>query len=166
MADQPRMLDHILAVYDYMDEHSIDKNGDPIYEGKTTEIIRVLGLSNNYYTPIFRYLTGGNYVTQIRRGGGGATSIYQLNGRPDPDDFDELLTKTGAQNTKASKALQSVAAMRQEVSRLAGIVEQHTKILVTLQAGLISLNNQSNGVGNDLLKQFTPVVPQQEDDDF
>ena len=165
MAEQPRMLDHILAVYDYMEEHSIDKNGDPIYEGKTTEIIRVLGLSNNYYTPIFRYLNGGNYITQIRRGGGGTTSMYQLNGRPDPDDFDDILLKTGAQNTRTSKALQTVAGLKQEVARLRGIVDQHTKILVTMQTAVINLNTQVNGIGNDPFAGLTSTVPQVEEED-
>lgn len=158
MAEQTRLMDHILAVYDYMEKTSIDKSGDPIWEGKTTEVISALGLSNNYYTPIFRYLRGGNYLTQIKRGGGGSNSMYQLNGRPDPFEFDVVLSKTGASTTRNSKALQAAGNLYKEVEKLKRIVEQHTKILVTTQSALLDISQKVNGVGSD---PFTPfVVPQ------
>ena len=158
MAEQTRLMDHILAVYDYMEETSIDKSGDPIWEGKTTSVVAALGLSNNYYTPIFRYLKGGNYITQVKRGGGGTNSMYQLNGRPDPNEFDVILTQTGASNTANSKALKATGDIRKEVTRLAAIVEQHTKILVTTQTVLLDISQKVNGVGSDPFMPF--VLPQ------
>jgi hypothetical protein len=153
MADntQSRLMDHILAVYDYMDDHSIDRAGDPIFEGMTTQVITACGLSNNYYTPVFRFLKGGNYVTQIKRGGGGSMSMYQLNGRPDPDDFDDVLKSSGAQNTAGTKSLKAVSDMKMEIITMRRIVDQHSKILLTLQTAIVQMSNKVYGVGNDLL---------------
>lgn len=165
MAEYPKLMDHILAVYDRMEEQAIDRNGDPIWEGKSTALITQLGLSNNYYTPIFRYLTGGNYVTQIRRGGGGSSSAYQLNARPDPNDFDFIMAKSGASNTKSSKALKATGDLIKEVQRLAIIVDQHSRILATTQAALLDISTKVNGAGTDPFAKFTPVVTEDDEDE-
>lgn len=158
MAEQTRLMDHILRVYDYMEDHAIDKAGDPIFEGMTTQVITACGLSNNYYTPIFRFLKGGNYITQLKRGGGGSMSMWQLNGRPNPDDFEEVVRESGANNNSGTKSLKAVIDMQQRVAKIESTQNQHTKILTTLQAAIITLSNKVYGVGsgNELLDMFSP----------
>lgn len=168
----PALYQHVCKVYDLMKQGAKNLNGDLIYEGKTTSMIRELGLGNNYYSPIFKYLRGGNYITQLRRGGGGNDSAFQINERPLLEDYDRDVKMTGANETGADKALSNVVKMRGEMVKMQETINTHSRAIMMLQSIILKGTDPSQATSalgtvtleetlemDDDLPDFTDLTP-------
>lgn len=160
--DAPRLYSHALRVYKYMEQRASKVTGALIFEGKTTEILTEAGLSNNYYTPIFRYLKGGGYITQIRRGGGQGLSVFQLNGEPEPTNYMKDMRRSDAGRSSSDRALTKVSELVHEIENIKLLVDGHTTALLTIQTTLVNL---LSGKSAKFLPQIS-VVDDGEEPDF
>lgn len=129
----PKLFKHAVAVYNLMAERADSKNGDLIFEGRTTEILKDLELGTNQYTPIFRYLKGSGCVLQLRRGGGGNTSAFQLNHPPEIETFDADIEHSNAKESGTDRAIASIVAMTNKLNAMQQTIDAHSRAIMTLQ---------------------------------
>ncbi|HEX4920826.1 MAG TPA: hypothetical protein VFV92_08810, partial [Candidatus Bathyarchaeia archaeon] len=73
---------HALAVWNYLNDHSDDHKQ---YMGSLTDVFEELNISRTYYTPIWRVLEQGGYVSRVKRGGGRSDSIVAVHAKPSLD---------------------------------------------------------------------------------
>jgi hypothetical protein len=73
---------HCMSVWHYLNDHSDDQKR---YLGKLTDVFEELNISRTYYTPIWRVLEQGGYVSKVQRGGGGNPSAIVVHTKPSLD---------------------------------------------------------------------------------
>lgn len=83
---------HAIAVYDRMEEVSVERNGMRIFTGSLAEVIKELGISMTYYSRIFRLLYDHGYCALGDRGGRAKPSTVLLLRRPERDELLALTT--------------------------------------------------------------------------
>lgn len=73
---------HIISVYNYLDALAENKEDHRIFRGNLSTVVTECGISKSYYTPIFRILYDGGYISQIDRGGRNKPSSVLMHKRP------------------------------------------------------------------------------------
>lgn len=73
---------HIISVYNFLDAQAEEKEGHRVYRGKLSTVVTDCGISKSFYTPIFRILYDGGYISQVDRGGRDKPSTVLLHTRP------------------------------------------------------------------------------------
>jgi hypothetical protein len=96
----PAQLQHCQLVYrEMLQAARLVKEEDVsivVYEGPLTHlIITELGLPNPYYTSITQALVGMGCAKQLKRGGGGQPSQWELITDPTRERYDEYMTGKG-----------------------------------------------------------------------
>jgi hypothetical protein len=86
---------HIISVYNAMEEVSIEVDDIRIYEGALSRLIRELGISMTFYSPIFRALYDGGYCALGDKGGREKGSTVVLLRRPQKDELLALTASEG-----------------------------------------------------------------------
>lgn len=112
----PALVKHSQAIYDLLESKStkekLDGRNLPVFRGKLYETFRESGVSQGYYTPIFRALEDGHYITIVQRGNRSVDSVVVLFERP-TDEMD----LTGA-SRPARVSPDELEGIRQEVSQI------------------------------------------------
>jgi hypothetical protein len=131
----PAMFEHACKVYAAMDAEAseerpiidgqVSDTADVIrvYEGHLTTLFQNLEVSAPYYTTIMRAIKGMGCAEQLRRGGGTATSRWQLNYPPTLEGY------MAYHNNKPSRKQGVSAAFEQRLSDLVRRVENIEKYL-------------------------------------
>lgn len=116
----PAIHNHARKVYAAMRERATAKmvsgESHQVYEGFLTHMFAEIGVPTPYYTQIMRLLIQAGCVAQLRRGGGGAASIWAVFDEP-PDE------ETLSHMTQKSQSVYGRPATK------ATIMEQHIKDL-------------------------------------
>lgn len=117
----PAIFEHCCSVYKAMaaraETRTVDDAEVLVYEGALTKLFRdQLGLSVPYYTSSLGELKRMGCLAQLRRGGGGAPSIWALYFEPTPDIWRNTIHRTV--RTKASKTAATDAKINDINSRL------------------------------------------------
>lgn len=86
----PKLFDHIVATYDELAKHALDKDGKLTFEGSKVEAYRSVNLSQSYYTPIFDALTEMGCIEQVQRGFARTPSVIVLHKRPVLSEFEGM----------------------------------------------------------------------------
>jgi hypothetical protein len=113
MSEAPAVYEHCVKVYEAMNRQAVDEelNDDPIpgqgtvqkfWEGHTTRLFSELGLAAPYYTSVMNHLKRMGCVVQVRRGGGTASSKWELLQEPTEELYNNMLG--GNVNPTSAKA--------------------------------------------------------------
>lgn len=99
-----KFYEHTLKLYEELDKRGkMGDDGVKVFDGSKVAAFRSLGISQAYYSRMFKALTELGCVEQVRRGTSHTTSILRLHHPPDPDDLKEvyasLLTKPDPTDT-------------------------------------------------------------------
>lgn len=86
---------HIISVYNAMEEVSTEVDDVRIYEGALSRLIRELGISMTFYSPIFRALYDGGYCALGDKGGRDKGSTVVLLRKPQKDELLALTAEEG-----------------------------------------------------------------------
>lgn len=78
---------HILTVYHEMQDKAEEVDGHLIYKGSLARLIRLNGISQTFYSPIFRSLIDGGYIAIMDRGGRSNPSSVVLLREPQKDEL-------------------------------------------------------------------------------
>lgn len=97
----PANFTHCVRVYEAM-HNEIDMDGN--WKGSLTKLLPTLNLPAPYYTQITRELKRMGCIVQLRRGGGGAHSVWALHQEPTKD-----LWHNGAPGTAQAKEIATLA---------------------------------------------------------
>jgi hypothetical protein len=91
------LFNHALKVYNEMRKEAkrttIEGVRVHVYEGRITYLYQGLGLSQTYYSSIFKGLERMGSVTKLSRGGRGGVTRYVLHRPPDFDSWQEVSKK-------------------------------------------------------------------------
>lgn len=99
---------HIVSVYGAMEENASNVDDIKIYEGSVATLIRELGISMTFYSPIFRALYDGGYCAMGDRGGRGKPSTVVLLRRPEKDELMALTASKGYATLSLVKRLENL----------------------------------------------------------
>lgn len=80
------LADHVLAVYKAMEAESVEADGNTLYIGSLSMLVRSLA-SSTYYAPIMRALYDGGYAALLDRGGRSKPSTLILLREPKKDEL-------------------------------------------------------------------------------
>jgi hypothetical protein len=100
---------HILAVYDAMDKEAVDLDGNRIFIGSLSTLVRAIA-SSTYYAPITRTLYDGGYVALVDRGGRSKPSTLLLLRRPREDELRALTFEAEAPILSLINRIESIEA--------------------------------------------------------
>lgn len=90
-----------------------------IYEGFTTKLFEKLGLSMPHYSAVLQELKRMGCVEQVKRGGGGAKSVWKLLEAPTLERFEEAPQRGTWETRKQNAELwQAVRTLRERVETL------------------------------------------------
>jgi len=136
-APLPALYNHCVAVYAAMEKKAYPVQVEGlrmlVYEGKFTQLVGGVGLSVPYYTSVRQALMSMGCIRQLRRGGGGALSQWELVRQPTHELWSDAQVKapksmskaaTGAEVAQLTQQLRDVA---QRVSALETQVKELTK---------------------------------------
>ena len=94
---QPRLFQHTLALYEKMVSES--NNGE--WTGSLVGVFRSLGISQSYYSPIYKALKEIGSIEVVHSGrGGGARSRVKLHKPPTLDEFTAIYKSPLTSNTR------------------------------------------------------------------
>lgn len=89
----PKLFEHVCRVFEAMRREAkpalIAAQHALVYEGHTTKLFRDLGLATPYYTSVLQRLQSMGCIKQLSRGGGSATSRWELLKDPEFGDFEQ-----------------------------------------------------------------------------
>lgn len=87
----PAQYDHCVTIYNAMlaEARTEEVEGQMVlvWEGFLTEVFQKQGLPQPYYTTVMHKLKAMECVIQLKRGGGGGTSIWALLKEPTEEEF-------------------------------------------------------------------------------
>jgi len=83
---------HIIAVWQAMHEESTVEEDYRVYTGKLSELVKGLGISGTYYTPIFRTMYDLEFAALLDRGGRNKPSTVALLSEPTLNNLKGLTT--------------------------------------------------------------------------
>lgn len=109
-----KLAEHIIAVYKAMYAESVEVDGNRIYIGSLSSLVRSLA-SSTYYAPLTRALYDGGYVALVDRGGRSKPSTLLLLREPQEDELMALTIDDG------SPILSLVNRIEQLESRIGGL---------------------------------------------
>lgn len=122
----PALYEHCCTVYSGMYEKSkVDDLGRIVYEGHLTKLFVELRLSVPYYTTVTRELKRMGCVEQIRRGGGGSESQWEL--IQTPTDVLWRHVGGGAKKTAASARHHMLEQRINDLTKRVNILEEKEK---------------------------------------
>lgn len=108
MTYTPKLFDHIVATYDELAKHALDKDGKLTFEGSKVEAYRSVNLSQSYYTPIFDALTEMGCIEQVQRGFARTPSVIVLHKRPVLSEFEGMYRGVLTKPTKLDTLRQQI----------------------------------------------------------
>lgn len=127
----PVLFHHCVETYNAMNEEAktVTEKGEKalVYEGHLTRLItQQLGLAVPYYTSVTKALKGMKCIRQLRRGGGNATSQWELIKAPTEEDFINIQPPKIPRQDKMSAVQQQVRDLNHRVNELENFVKQIT----------------------------------------
>src|SRR4029079_15968167 len=88
MSEQPKaIVRHTLAVYNALRDRAKERGEDLIFQGKVTEVYASTGISQGYYSEVFRQLEVQECILYLQRGGRSTDSILVINHPPTAEAF-------------------------------------------------------------------------------
>lgn len=116
----PLLFDHCCRVYAELcvTARKEVEDGPLVWEGHLTKLFAQLGLPIPYYTTVMRKLKGMGCAEQLRRGGGGSASKWQLNFEPTEELFLGTRVLQTAKSGKLATAEQQIRDLNKRVSAL------------------------------------------------
>ena len=135
------MLDHVVKLYEYMSEHSVDG----VYLGTKTEAYRAVGLSQTYYTPLWAALQDMGSIELLMVGGRGRRTHIRLLKHPEPDDFAAVWSRRDLTSHRSVGKLQEdVEAINRRLPAvdLASIVVNFETRIARLEKALDNLEGE------------------------
>jgi len=82
----PRLAQHIISVYERMEAESVKVEGNQLYIGSLSILVRSIA-SSTYYSDITRALYDGGYAALLDRGGRSKPSTLVLLRKPKEDEL-------------------------------------------------------------------------------
>lgn len=132
------LADHVLAVYKAMEAESVEADGNTLYIGSLSMLVRSLA-SSTYYAPIMRALYDGGYAALLDRGGRSKPSTLILLREPQKD---ELMALT-------MDALSPIVSLVNRIDRLestiGGLVTKETIDLIEARLQKIEERSEQDG---------------------
>jgi hypothetical protein len=128
----PALYDWVCKVYNEMLAQAKEEDGQPVYTGHLTTLMRELGVPNPYYTTITKALKATNAAQQLRRGGGVAMSKWLLGETPAEEGFAEVTRRTTGKQGQ-------VATLEQQTRDLRKLVLDQQDRLETLEGAFLAL---------------------------
>jgi hypothetical protein len=138
--EPPALFNHCRDVWQAMDKEARRQpiDGTPVYcwEGFTTKLFSKLRLSVPYYSSVLDALTKMGSIRQLRRGGGGSPSLWEIGPEPtarawnqcELTDYFRDKRNGGAKEQSANQRVRDlnerVTDLENEVKELKGIVIQ------------------------------------------
>jgi len=137
-APLPALYNHCVAVYAAMEKKaypvSVEGLRMLVYEGKFTQLVGGVGLSVPYYTSVRQALMSMGCIRQLRRGGGGALSQWELVRQPTHELWATVEQPKGNARRTTGEVEQAIASVQQvqrdlaqRVSALENQVKELTK---------------------------------------
>jgi len=91
---EPMLWQHVErcynALYDLAKEEEHDGITLLVFRGKTTEVFRSLGISQQYYSPVFKQLEQLGSIVKVQRGTKGQDSVIAIRDRPTLEAWREI----------------------------------------------------------------------------
>jgi hypothetical protein len=91
----PRLAQHIISVYERMEAESVKVEGNQLYIGSLSILVRSIA-SSTYYSDITRALYDGGYAALLDRGGRSKPSTLVLLRKPKEDELMALTMEAEA----------------------------------------------------------------------
>lgn len=85
---------HIISVYEAMEAEAVDVEGNKLYIGSLSSLVRSIA-SSTYYADITRALYDGGYAVLVDRGGRSKPSTLLLQRKPQEDELMVLTLEAG-----------------------------------------------------------------------
>src|SRR5262245_1022689 len=159
----PKMYEHVLGVYESMLRHAqeqdfgtVDHNGhdDILWDGFTTALFRNLEIPVPYYGKVFKYLTELGCMIQIRRGGGTASSRWQVC-PVTPPQAEQFMQRFPASTVTRFQPVVELQTMRQQLDDVVDNIGG-----VNIRQALSDLQRQFT---NHMKEYHEPARPEAED---
>lgn len=107
----PTLAQHIITVYERMEAESVKVEGNQLYIGSLSVLVRSIA-SSTYYSVITRALYDGGYAALLDRGGRSKPSTLVLLRKPKED---ELMALTMEAESPIVSVMNRVAALEASV---------------------------------------------------
>lgn len=129
LSSLPADYEHCVNVYKAMAEVArpriVEDVELSVYEGTLTKLFNKLGLSTPYYTRCMADLKRMRCVEQLRRGGGGAPSLWVLHYCPTPDIWRNTEHRRGKnKQSKTASLEQKVADHNVRLNKVEAFIDQ------------------------------------------
>jgi hypothetical protein len=126
----PVLFDHCKSVYDGMlAKARPDNDGNMLYEGHLTHLILdELNFSAPYYTKTLQALKRMGCIRQLRRGGAGTPSLWEVVREPDEDAFRSGVNRGMTRSQKVNSYEQRLADLSKRVSDLEDLAQMLVEV--------------------------------------
>lgn len=145
---------HCCTIYNKMLELSVEESNlegftGKVYRGHLTHLFNEANVSLPYYTTIMNILKKMDCVTQLRRGGGTASSVWAILQPPVVETFNSLVEgktlKNSAKQPVSQVLQQQIRDLHATVSRLSQEVELLRAVVLGNRDNRSNFNEHGDG---------------------
>ena len=106
-----------LDLYDILDRHATEEEGQKVFRGSITQAFRELEISQSHYSNVQKLLVAAGAIELVQRGARGIPSVFVLHGKPEAETFSPI-PLTGVPKPDMFALAQAVKDIQRQIGGL------------------------------------------------